>query len=125
MKLPGYDPFANDGANYNMLMGGKGLDRVSGTAPHRSLSCNIVPVNPRPNRMRGWRGFRKMEVVRTQRVADEVTAVWLRAQDPLPDYQPGQHITLPIGAARPVSGRSAGSQHYFTKNTRQCYNKNS
>ena len=26
-KLPGYDPFANGGANYNMPMNGKGLDR--------------------------------------------------------------------------------------------------
>jgi len=95
---------SNGRANYNMLLDGKRLDRVSGSSPHRSLSCNVVPVNPRPKRLRGWRGFKDMTVIRTQRVADEVTAVWLQALDGgnLPDYLPGQHITVQTND--PVSG---------------------
>ncbi|WP_164736412.1 molybdopterin-dependent oxidoreductase [Rhizobium vallis] len=96
MSLPGYDPFTNGGSNYNMLLDSTRLDRVSGSSPHRSLSCNVVAVNPRPKHLHGWRGFRDMQVVRTQRVADEVTAIWIQASDGgvLPDYQPGQHITV-------------------------------
>ncbi|QFY63533.1 hypothetical protein FZ934_25150 (plasmid) [Rhizobium grahamii] len=50
------------------------------------------------------RGFKDMKVIHTQRVADEVTAVWLQALDGgnLPDYFPGQHITVQTND--PVSG---------------------
>jgi anaerobic selenocysteine-containing dehydrogenase/ferredoxin-NADP reductase len=102
LKLPGYDPFSNGGANYNMLMDGKTLDRVSGTAPHRSLSCRVTPVNARPHRLLNWRGYREMIVVHRERVAEEVTSIWLRASDgrALPDYEPGQHLTVQIEDAR-------------------------
>jgi anaerobic selenocysteine-containing dehydrogenase len=38
---PAYDPFAPDGANYNLLIGGAARDPVSGTAAHRSYLCEI------------------------------------------------------------------------------------
>ena len=37
----GYDPFGPNGANYNLLIGGKEVDPVSGTASHRSYLCDI------------------------------------------------------------------------------------
>ena len=38
---PGYDPFAASGANPNLIIGGKVLDPVSGTASHKSYLCEI------------------------------------------------------------------------------------
>jgi anaerobic selenocysteine-containing dehydrogenase len=38
---PGYDPFGPDGANFNLIIGPKALDPVSGTASHRSYLCEI------------------------------------------------------------------------------------
>ena len=49
---PGYEPFADDGANLNRIIGGKVLDPVSGTASHKSYLCEIRPApapgNPLP-----------------------------------------------------------------------------
>ncbi|WP_271022280.1 molybdopterin-dependent oxidoreductase [Rhizobium sp. RCAM05973] len=96
LNLPSFDAFKAGGANYNMLLNADRLDRLSGTAPHRSLSCNVVPAVQRPARLRGWQGWREMQIVSSQRVADEVTAVHLSPVDggSLPDYLPGQHITV-------------------------------
>ncbi len=41
---PGYDAFAPDGANYNLLIGSTALDPVSGTASHRASLCEIRPA---------------------------------------------------------------------------------
>jgi anaerobic selenocysteine-containing dehydrogenase len=42
----GYDPFASDGANYNLLIGSTVLDPVSGTASHRAYLCEIRRAEP-------------------------------------------------------------------------------
>lgn len=96
LGLKGYDPFANGGANFNVLMDGKRLDRMSGTAPHRSISCKIAPVESKPHQPRSWSGYRPFIVTRTQKIARDVTAVWLADADgrSLPDHLPGQHITI-------------------------------
>jgi len=41
LGLPPLDPFSEDGANYNLLIGDDQLDPISGSAPHRSYACNI------------------------------------------------------------------------------------
>ena len=41
----GYDPFAPDGANLNLVIGTAALDPVSGTAPHKSYLCELRPVS--------------------------------------------------------------------------------
>jgi anaerobic selenocysteine-containing dehydrogenase len=41
---PGYEPFADSGANLNLVIGGKVLDPVSGTASHKSYLCEIRPA---------------------------------------------------------------------------------
>jgi hypothetical protein len=38
---PGYDPFASEGANLNLVIGVTVLDPVSGTAPHKSYLCEV------------------------------------------------------------------------------------
>ncbi|MBV8193096.1 MAG: molybdopterin-dependent oxidoreductase [Alphaproteobacteria bacterium] len=44
LDAPGYDPFGPDGANLNLIIGGKVLDPVSGTASHRAYLCEIRRV---------------------------------------------------------------------------------
>jgi anaerobic selenocysteine-containing dehydrogenase len=41
LGLPGFDPFAADGANYNGLISDERLDPISGGAPLRSYLCDI------------------------------------------------------------------------------------
>jgi len=41
LHAPGYDPFGPLGANFNLLIGSKAVDPVSGTASHRSYICEI------------------------------------------------------------------------------------
>ena len=38
---PGYDPFAADGANLNLISGSEALDPISGTASHRASLCEV------------------------------------------------------------------------------------
>ena len=44
LDAPGYDPFGEMGANFNLLIGTAAVDPVSGTASHRSYLCQIRPV---------------------------------------------------------------------------------
>lgn len=45
LKLPGYDPFADKGANPSVLIGSEFSDPVSGSLPHRSYLCRVRPAN--------------------------------------------------------------------------------
>jgi anaerobic selenocysteine-containing dehydrogenase len=44
LKLPGYDPYANEGANPATLIGTDLSDPVSGSLPHRSYLCRVRPA---------------------------------------------------------------------------------
>jgi anaerobic selenocysteine-containing dehydrogenase len=44
LGAPSYDPFAREGANFNLLIGGATRDPISGTASHRAYPCEIRPV---------------------------------------------------------------------------------
>jgi len=44
LGAPAHDPFAAEGANYNLLISANTHDPVSGTASHRSYLCEIRPV---------------------------------------------------------------------------------
>jgi anaerobic selenocysteine-containing dehydrogenase len=41
---PGYDPFSDDGANFNLLIDAGSVDPVSGSVPHRAFVCDVRPV---------------------------------------------------------------------------------
>jgi anaerobic selenocysteine-containing dehydrogenase len=41
LDLPGYDPYAADGANVNGLVGNKWTDPISGSTPFRSARCRL------------------------------------------------------------------------------------
>lgn len=47
---PGYDPFGEEGANFNLLIGREAVDPVAGSVPHRAYLCEIRPADPPP----GW-----------------------------------------------------------------------
>jgi len=44
LNLPGYNPYAEDGANPSVLIGSDLADPVSGSLPHRSYLCRVRPV---------------------------------------------------------------------------------
>lgn len=44
LGLPGYDPFGPEGANFNLIIGHKAIDPVTGSVPHRAYLCQIRRV---------------------------------------------------------------------------------
>jgi anaerobic selenocysteine-containing dehydrogenase len=42
---PAYDPFAPDGANFNLLIGNAAIDAASGSVPHRAYLCQVRPAD--------------------------------------------------------------------------------
>jgi anaerobic selenocysteine-containing dehydrogenase len=44
LKLPGYDPYRDNGANSSVLIGCDLADPISGSLPHRSYLCRIRPA---------------------------------------------------------------------------------
>jgi anaerobic selenocysteine-containing dehydrogenase len=42
---PGYDPFSEKGANYNLIISNEWIDPVGGSVPHRAYLCQITPVD--------------------------------------------------------------------------------
>ena len=41
LDAPGYDPFASNGANFNLVIGNEAFDPISGSVPHRAYLCQI------------------------------------------------------------------------------------
>ncbi|AUQ52351.1 putative molybdopterin-containing oxidoreductase (plasmid) [Phaeobacter inhibens] len=96
LNLPGFDPFSDLGSNYNRLISAEENDAISGSVPHRSTRCAIAPL---PGQMRvrpAWSGFRTAVVQEIERVAEGCTRVAFAVDgfELLPDFLPGQHITL-------------------------------
>lgn len=38
---PGYDPFSLAGANFNLIIGNRAIDPISGSVPHRAYLCQV------------------------------------------------------------------------------------
>ena len=98
LRLPGFDPLSNNGSNYNRLIETKHIDPISGSVPHRSAICRLRAMDEAKKERPAWLGFRPATIATLQKVADGVTRVGIQVKglDILPDYQPGQHITLRI-----------------------------
>lgn len=41
IDAPGYDAFSPDGANFNLIIGNRAIDPISGSVPHRAYMCQI------------------------------------------------------------------------------------
>lgn len=88
------DPLAPGHANMNALLGLQVLDPAAGSAPLRSLPCDVRAVaGPR-----GWNGWQALTMRAVSRPAVDVIEFALARGDglPLPDFRPGQHVTLAL-----------------------------
>ncbi|NKC15982.1 MAG: molybdopterin-dependent oxidoreductase [Gammaproteobacteria bacterium] len=48
LNAPGHDPFSDDGANFNRLIGHGAVDPVGGSVPHRAYLCEITRAGDTP-----------------------------------------------------------------------------
>lgn len=85
-----------DSANFNALIDATRQDPVSGSSPLRSCHCNVERNAMLDIRRRRWEGYRPFRIVGLRKEATDVTAVDVEPADggPLPDYLPGQHVTI-------------------------------
>ncbi|MFJ1864784.1 molybdopterin-dependent oxidoreductase [Streptomyces sp. NPDC088097] len=109
LGLPGADPTAPSGSNFNRLVDHSTTDPLSGSAPLRSSVCEIRPAATDG----AWTGTRPFTVTALTDVSPGVRGLVLEPHDggALPDYRPGQHLTVraehPDGSLQdPVDGRS-------------------
>jgi anaerobic selenocysteine-containing dehydrogenase/ferredoxin-NADP reductase len=100
LKLSGFDPFAETGSNYNMLIDAGRVDPVSGTPGYRSASCRISSIDAPARSIPAWRGFRETKVIGLRNVTADVREIVLAplGDGPLPDFKPGQRLTLRVNA---------------------------
>ncbi|WP_328303092.1 molybdopterin-dependent oxidoreductase [Streptomyces sp. NBC_00435] len=109
LALPGADPTGPTGSNFNRLVDHTTTDPLSGSVPLRSAACRISPA-PRDG---AWAGTRPFTVTALTDVGPGVRGLRLAPEDggALPDYRPGQHLTVraeaPDGTVQdPADGRS-------------------
>ncbi|WP_241299704.1 molybdopterin-dependent oxidoreductase [Burkholderia stabilis] len=97
----GMDALAAGGrnnSNFNQLVSATTLDPVSGSSPLRSVRCHIRRDPSIDPARRSWQGRRAFVVSAVRTEASGVRTVTFRAADggALPDYLPGQHVTVHI-----------------------------
>nr|WP_067289299.1 molybdopterin-dependent oxidoreductase [Marinobacterium profundum] len=85
-------------SNFNSLISARHSDPVSGSVPMRSFPCDVRLDPEQDSRQRSWQGFRPFKVSAIRPESDGVVTIELETYDGslLPDYLPGQHITLRI-----------------------------
>lgn len=96
---PGYPVLGTRNSNYNSLISAlSGADPVSGSVPMRQIVCDLEPDAMVDPAQRPWTGLLEFRVAGLDRVADGVLELTLVPGDGrrLPDYRPGQHITIEL-----------------------------
>ena len=93
LGLPGHPHLTGDGPNYNLLVTDDRRDPISGSVPLRSTPCD---VHPDPQLIWAPPLTRDLAVTGTRVVATDTLALRLEPVDgqPLPDFLPGQHLTV-------------------------------
>lgn len=99
----GRDGFAADGdfsSNFNQLISSDAHDPISGSVGHRSFLCNVERDKSVAERQRAWPGWRTFYVTERRIEAEGVLGLRFEATDggELPDYLPGQHLTLRVSS---------------------------
>ncbi|WP_237773075.1 molybdopterin-dependent oxidoreductase [Streptomyces luteocolor] len=96
LALPGADPLGAAGSNYNRLVDHTTTDPLSGSAPLRSLACEVRATPPDG----AWPGTRTFTLTALDDRSPGVRTLRLEPVDGgrLPDHRPGQHVTLRSGA---------------------------
>lgn len=94
----GYAIVGPKNSNYNSLICTDNSDPISGSVPMRSSRCDVRLDPTQDIRRRTWQGFRTCRVRNIQRQSQDVASIELETPDSslLPDYLPGQHITLRV-----------------------------
>ena len=85
-------------SSYNALASAEHSDPLSGSVPLRELTCSLRREAPQDVVAARWSGFREFVVAQRHAEGAGVTRVYLQPVDGglLPDYRPGQHVTLRI-----------------------------
>ncbi|PVZ19720.1 MULTISPECIES: molybdopterin-dependent oxidoreductase [unclassified Pseudomonas] len=101
-------PIASGGSNLNALFDGVRQDPVSGSSPLRAHSCQVVRDPGVDQALRRWAGVRTFTVTALQREVEDVMTVHIEAAEPgyVPDFFPGQHISLQVPTAQGVLRRA-------------------
>jgi anaerobic selenocysteine-containing dehydrogenase/ferredoxin-NADP reductase len=97
-------------SNYNSIVSGAVVDPLSGSSPLRAVPCDVTLDPSVDPARRAWQGFRDFVVSAVYGEAEGVRTVTFGAADggPLPDYLPGQHVTIHI----PELGEGGTSRAY-------------
>ncbi|PLZ03200.1 ferredoxin:oxidoreductase FAD/NAD(P)-binding protein [Burkholderia sp. WAC0059] len=85
-------------SNFANLVSGRDVDPLSGSVPLRSSACDVARDPSVDPARRAWPGWREFVVAAVGEAAAGVRTVMFAARDggPLPDYLPGQHVSLHV-----------------------------
>lgn len=108
--MQAFAAFGNASSNYNGLVSGAIVDPLSGSSPLRAVWCDVNLDSSVDPARRAWEGFRDCVVSAVRQEAEGVRTVTFRTADggPLPDYLPGQHVTIHI----PSLGKEGTTRAY-------------
>ncbi|MGI4856988.1 MAG: molybdopterin-dependent oxidoreductase, partial [Janthinobacterium lividum] len=95
---PGFALTGPDNSHYNGLIAADAVDPVSGSVAHRSFRCEIVRDPRFDVGRRSWTGWRRFVVREVTPLAEDVVGIRVAPLDAggLPDYAPGQHVTMRV-----------------------------
>lgn len=108
LGMKGYAALGETSSNFSNLVSSERHDPLSGSMPMRALACDIGPDPSFDRARRAWPGWREFVVTHLHDEAEGVRTVTFSAKDggTLPDYLPGQHVTVHVpalGATRAYS----------------------
>lgn len=103
LGMPGYETSGNSGSSFNALVSADQADPLSGSVPHRSLMCSVILDPSLDMQRRRWAGYRPFRITEVSPEALDTVSVTLEAVDGglLPDYLPGQHVSVRVDNVRP------------------------
>ncbi|WP_061151843.1 molybdopterin-dependent oxidoreductase [Caballeronia arvi] len=100
LGMEGFDARGTLNSNFSNLVSGKQYDPLSGSMPMRALACDLQPDPSFERKRRAWKGWRDFVVTKLADEAEGVRTVTFAAKNegPLPDYLPGQHVSVHVAA---------------------------
>ncbi|WP_027214355.1 molybdopterin-dependent oxidoreductase [Burkholderia sp. WSM2232] len=98
LGLPGFATRGALNSNFSALVSGRDYDPLSGSMPMRSLACDLQADPSFDRARRAWQGAREFVVSALADEAQGVCRVTFSARDGglLPDYLPGQHVSVHV-----------------------------
>ncbi|SAK66396.1 molybdopterin-dependent oxidoreductase [Caballeronia ptereochthonis] len=98
LGMKGYPALGEGNSNFSNLVSSEKHDPLSGSMPMRALACDIEPDPLFDRARRAWQGWREFVVAKLEDEAEGVRTVTFTAKDggALPDYLPGQHVTVHV-----------------------------